>query len=73
MIPIPPANTSAGPPQADIDRSPTLLLSSLIAAHRSGDAVLERFSLRRLSALGIHITVGTLLDAASLQRKGGRA
>ena len=37
------------PPPADINRSPTLLLSSLLAAHRSGDLLLERFCARRLT------------------------
>ncbi len=58
---------------ADIDRSPTSLLSSLFAAHRSGDAVLERFYLRRLRTLGIYITFGTVPGKKTLRRKGVRA
>jgi len=63
MIPITSANTSAAPPHADIDRSPTILLSSLFAAHRSGDALLERFYLRRLHRLGITITFAAVPGA----------
>ena len=73
MTPIAPANTSTAPPQAAIDRSPTLLLSSLLAAHRSGDAVLEQFYLRRLHALGISVTFGPAPAANTPRKKGVRA
>jgi hypothetical protein len=65
----PPANTSADPPLADIDRSPTLLLSSLFAAHRSGDDLLERFYLRRLNLLGIYVAFGPAPLASLRERK----
>ena len=35
--------------------SPTILLATMFSARRSGDRCLERLSLRRLRALGIHI------------------
>lgn len=51
--------TSADPPPpADIDKSPTLLLAGLFAAHRSGDDVLKRVYQRRLTALGITVVIG---------------
>ena len=57
------ATSSPVDDKPDPFNSPTFLLATMFAAHRSGDHVLERLVSRRLSEIGIRISFASDIPA----------